>query len=93
MLFRSGAMNKSYGINVARLAEMPSSLILRAREILEHLEQKEIPFENNVMENKVEKEHWAIAEIKKLSPYSMTPLEGLDYLYNLQLRIKRDEQD
>lgn len=88
-----GAMNKSYGINVARLAEMPSSLILRAREILEHLEQKEIPFENNVMENKVEKEHWAIAEIKKLSPYSMTPLEGLDYLYNLQLRIKRDEQD
>ncbi|MZP28584.1 DNA mismatch repair protein MutS [Heliobacterium undosum] len=35
---RPGGVNKSYGIQVARLAGLPSSVILRAREILANLE-------------------------------------------------------
>lgn len=88
---REGAMNKSYGINVARLANMPNDLINRARDILAHLEQKEIPFEHNVMENKEDEQHWAIKELEKIEPYHMSPLQALDYLYDLQQRIKRDE--
>ncbi len=37
-----GAADKSYGIEVARLAGMPRTVLTRAREILERLEKKEI---------------------------------------------------
>jgi DNA mismatch repair protein MutS len=37
-----GAADKSYGIEVARLAGMPPGVLTRAREILERLEKKEI---------------------------------------------------
>ncbi|MBI4446602.1 MAG: DNA mismatch repair protein MutS [Acidobacteria bacterium] len=38
----AGTANKSYGIEVARLAGLPLSILERAREILSRLEQKEI---------------------------------------------------
>ncbi|EDL63125.1 DNA mismatch repair protein MutS [Bacillus sp. SG-1] len=37
---KEGAADKSYGIHVAQLAELPENLIVRANEILEKLEQK-----------------------------------------------------
>ena len=37
-----GAADKSYGIEVARLAGMPREVLLRANKILERLERKEI---------------------------------------------------
>jgi DNA mismatch repair protein MutS len=39
---KPGAADKSYGIEVARLAGMPHEVLLRAKEILERLEKKEI---------------------------------------------------
>jgi DNA mismatch repair protein MutS len=39
---KPGAADKSYGIEVARLAGMPQEVLLRANEILERLERKEI---------------------------------------------------
>ncbi|SIB12096.1 DNA mismatch repair protein mutS [Mycobacteroides abscessus subsp. abscessus] len=38
---KEGAADKSYGIHVAQLAELPAELIDRANEILEKLEKKE----------------------------------------------------
>lgn len=40
---KEGAADKSYGIHVAELAELPPALIKRANEILAELEQKEKP--------------------------------------------------
>jgi len=37
-----GAADKSYGIEVARLAGMPRDVLLRATKILERLQKKEI---------------------------------------------------
>ncbi len=37
-----GVANKSYGIEVARLAGLPQEVIARAREILSRLERKEL---------------------------------------------------
>ena len=37
-----GVADKSYGIEVARLAGMPREVLIRANEILERLERKEI---------------------------------------------------
>ena len=38
-MLKSGGTDKSYGIHVARLAGMPSSVLHRSKEILEHLEE------------------------------------------------------
>ena len=38
---KEGAADKSYGIHVAQLAELPAELITRANEILTKLEQKD----------------------------------------------------
>ncbi len=83
-----GAMNKSYGINVARLAHLPDALLTRAKEILGTLEQREIPFAANVLQPIPQKEEAWIKEIKTIDPLTMTPLEALNYLYDLKKKMK-----
>jgi DNA mismatch repair ATPase MutS len=41
-----GCVNKSYGINVARLADLPDSLLQRAKVILDHLEDNRLASTN-----------------------------------------------
>ena len=87
-----GATNKSYGINVARLASLPESLLIRAKEILNVKEQN-----GNVVVNsqiiskqtvsKVELPSY-VSELEKLNPLEMTPLEALTYLFELQKKVK-----
>ncbi len=83
-----GAMNKSYGINVARLAHLPDELLNRAKEILENLENKDIPRDVHVLQPREEKEEAWIQEVRHLDPLSMTPLEALNFLYDLKKKIK-----
>ncbi len=85
----SGCANKSYGINVARLAHLPNDLIERAKEVLEGLET------NKVFNSKVEyvaKEDvslpdW-VEDVKKVDPLNMSPLDALNFLYDLKKKIK-----
>ena len=85
-----GCANKSYGINVARLAHLPDDLLLRADQILETLEQNKAT--NGIVEYKVatkkQEEPEYIKEIKALDPLAMTPLEALNFLYELQKKLK-----
>lgn len=83
----NGAMGKSYGINVARLARLPEELLVRANEILAELNKEKIKINENVIEKKEEaKEEW-IEELKLLDPLSMSPLEALNYLYELKRKM------
>lgn len=85
---KEGTMNKSYGINVARLAKLPNELLSRAKEILHELESKGVPSVGNVLiQNDPVEEEW-IKEVKNLDPLSMSPLEALNYLYELKEKIK-----
>ena len=85
---KEGTMNKSYGINVARLAKLPNELLSRAKEILHELESKGVPSVGNVLiKNDPVEEEW-IKEVKNLDPLSMSPLEALNYLYELKKKIK-----
>ncbi len=85
---KEGTMNKSYGINVARLAKLPNELLSRAKEILHELESKGVPSVGNVLiQNDPLEEEW-IKEVKNLDPLSMSPLEALNYLYELKKKIK-----
>lgn len=85
-----GAANKSYGINVARLAHLPDDLLSRATQILETLEQNKATtgiVEYKVAEKKVEEPEY-IKQIKNLDPLAMTPMEALNFLYELQKKLK-----
>ena len=85
-----GAANKSYGINVARLAHLPDDLLSRATQILETLEQNKATtgiVEYKVAEKKVEEPEY-VKKIKNLDPLAMTPMEALNFLYELQKKLK-----
>lgn len=96
---KNGAVDKSYGIHVASLAHLPESLIKRADEILNIYEKKNIKKETftqtslfELTESEAEPKKNVIEEkIKAINPLEMTPMEALNYLYELKKEINRKE--
>ena len=87
----NGATNKSYGINVARLAHLPESLLSRAKEILQIKESNGnvIVKSNTISVNKTKTEiPEYVKNLENLNPLEMTPLEALTYLFELQKKVK-----
>ncbi|MBP2256266.1 DNA mismatch repair protein MutS [Virgibacillus alimentarius] len=97
---KEGAADKSYGIHVAKLADLPNDLIYRANEILEHLENNtqsssntdeiesaQLAFfveEQSIDKEKRPKNEKLISDLRHLNLLEMTPLEALNELYRLQ---------
>ncbi len=90
---KNGAIDKSYGIHVARLANMPESLLKRADEILRDYEnnknkkkskeasiQLSMTFEDTE-KNKCDKLQEKLSEI---DPLRITPIEAINLLYELK---------
>lgn len=96
---KNGAVDKSYGIHVASLAHLPESLIKRADEILNIYEKKNIKKETftqtslfELTESEVEPKKNEIEEkIKAINPLEMTPMEALNYLYEINKEANRKE--
>ena len=83
-----GAMGKSYGINVASLASLPDDLLKRASDILIELEQNEVAVNCDVMKKeKAELPAW-VKDVEKIEPLNMSPLEALNFLYDLKKKMK-----
>ena len=83
-----GSANKSYGLEVAKLAGIPDEVIKRAKCILNNLENesdldKKFPL---FREEKFEKpqNNLALEELKNLHPDEISPLEALEILYKLK---------
>lgn len=87
-----GKADKSYGINVARLAHLPSSVLDRAEQILDNLElqpsisgslqepvviQKENPLHEQVVQ-----------AITHTDINKMTPMEAMQFLYELKGKLE-----
>ena len=95
-IMRGGA-DKSFGIQVARLAGLPYSLIERSKEILQQLEDSDI---NNaasrVRDTLAEQmnllgstdENDIMEELRQLDVNRLTPMEALGKLYELSTRAK-----
>ncbi|MEA3459381.1 MAG: DNA mismatch repair protein MutS, partial [Chloroflexota bacterium] len=89
-----GGADKSYGIHVARLAGLPRTVIHRAEEILEELERESrAPIAPKGVVEARQLPLFSLAgplleELKKLDVNSMTPLEALNKLYELQQKSK-----
>ena len=96
---KNGAIDKSYGIHVASLAHLPESLIKRADEILNIYEHKNVKKETftqtslfELTESEAEPKTNPIEEkIKGINPLEMTPMEALNYLYELKKEVRRKE--
>lgn len=89
LLYRveDGAMGKSYGINVAKLAHLPQDLILRADEILDSLMKEDVKTNTNVMKEETKTIPDWVKDLEKLDPLAMSPLQALNYLYELKRKM------
>jgi DNA mismatch repair protein MutS len=83
-----GAADKSYGIEVARLAALPMSVIERARQILAHHEDF-VPKNAPVQIRLFEPIHHDIADrIREVKIDELRPIEALQLLSDLQRDLK-----
>ena len=93
---KTGSVDKSYGIHVASLAKLPSSLINRADDILSVYEKKSRKKETftqtslfEYAEGDFEIKVNPIGEkLKNINPLEMTPMEALSFLYELNKEVK-----
>ncbi len=85
---KDGAVDKSYGIHVAALANMPNEVIKRASDILEKYENK-TESKKNVTNEQItfdftEKDDPIKEELDKIDVLKVTPIEAINILYKLK---------
>lgn len=87
---KSGSVDKSYGIHVAKLAGLPLDLIKRADQILSVYEQTEQKRDQKIqealpLEELIEPTPSKVEELLKgVDPMTMTPMEAMNLLYHLK---------
>ena len=108
----AGGSDKSYGIQVAKLAGVPESVLNRAKELVNELSNADITVKakeiaanlqpgNNVLPTinhdleahqmtlfDTVREDDIIKELQEIDLGTMTPIDGLNYLYKLQNQLK-----
>jgi DNA mismatch repair protein MutS len=94
----AGGADRSYGIHVARLAGLPPAVINRAQEVLAQLERPESAHGHDVREDgpagdPLPQPHPLIEEVKQIDLFSMTPLDALNRLAELQRLARHPGQD
>ncbi len=96
-----GGADRSYGIHVAKLAGLPQAIIARAVQVLAQLEQPDTTIgisprsvsEKEATGSGLPQPHPIIEEMKQIDLFSMTPLDALNRLADLQRRIGPAGQD
>lgn len=96
---KDGSVDKSYGIHVAKLAQLPDSLIKRADEILMSYENKKPKKEvvsqisMNLEESVAPLNKYDIIKKKldEINPLELSPMEALNVLY--ELKSEMDKKD
>lgn len=92
-----GAIDKSYGINVAKLAEIPYEVILRATDILAKLQvntnyDSKMSLNNYqqplIFDSKTEEEKSVLKELKRTNLNNISPIEALNLLNEFQKQLK-----
>jgi len=89
---KDGSVDKSYGINVAKLAGLPNEVIKRADSILSVYENKEkkrdIIVQTTLPLNFEEPKDEIKEKLKSINILELTPLEALNLLNELKVSIK-----
>ncbi len=86
---QEGPANRSFGLQVAKLAGVPDDVLALARDKLAqleagklHIETVSSPAQDDLFSNPAE--HPALAKLKEIDPDSLTPRAALDLLYELR---------
>ncbi|MEO0327050.1 MAG: DNA mismatch repair protein MutS [Pseudomonadota bacterium] len=96
-----GSADRSYGIQVAKLAGLPPAVVARAREVLEQLESTERTGNPKALiddlplfsvtpkqpEKPAAQEGELISSLEAIMPDELTPREALDVLYALRSKV------
>jgi DNA mismatch repair protein MutS len=97
-----GGADRSYGIEVGRLAGLPPAVLKRAAELLKLLEAEQIvprsgrasPVPNDATESQLAlfgvMPHPVVQQLRKVDPNTMTPIQALEMLARLVDEVKRD---
>ena len=93
-----GGADRSYGIHVARLAGLPAEVIDRAKQVLSQLEQPASPVVSQHLSGEdstqpspalsLPSPHPIVEEVRQIDLFSLTPLEALNRLADLQRRLE-----
>ena len=93
-----GSTDDSYGIEVAKLAGLPKEVIKRAKEVLATVEKTSLGLSTSVNNNDSDieslitfedvTEKSVIEDIKKIDINTMTPVEAMNLLFELNNRLK-----
>ena len=88
-----GGADRSYGIHVGKLAGLPPTVITRAQQVLAQLEQPDHTIDDSSVilakesgRDSLPRPHPIIEEVKQIDLFSMTPLDALNRLADLQRR-------
>ena len=86
---QEGPANRSFGLQVAKLAGVPDDVLALARDKLTqleagklHIETVSSPAQDDLFSNPAE--HPALAKLQEIDPDSLTPRAALDLLYELR---------
>jgi DNA mismatch repair protein MutS len=89
-----GGADRSYGVHVARLAGLPSAVTRRAQELVSELETRAATADATPMAPSTESngpaDHPALAALRRLDVLSLSPLEALSKLLDLQEQARQD---
>lgn len=98
----SGAADRSYGIQVAKLAGLPSDVIARATQVLNQLEDSgekkkitaivnDLPLFQEVLRAKKSEDNSQLKdEVDKISPDELSPRDALELIYKLKKLAKNN---
>ena len=88
-----GGANKSFGIEVARMAGLPRQVLLRAKEISKTLEKQNLIFDINAIEEPVEQDNSKVKDeiyniVKDLDLNRISPMHAFEILVDLSSKTK-----
>ncbi len=91
---KNGAVDKSYGIHVAKIAGLPDEVILKAQSLLDDFEKKKTKEKKEeqiqfVMDFEETKEDELRTKLKEIDPLRLTPIEALNILYELTNEVNK----
>ena len=91
---KEGAANRSYGVHVAYLAQLPESVLKQAAKYLHELErQDKMSLSTSYeIEEDIKKESKVESLIKTIDIENTTPLQALNHLTQLQKLLKDDHE-